>query len=189
MQKDALKAITKIPSQGKQLRRTKWGWFWLLSSSLRKLGVVTTTGFCLFPKLPTPCTSCLPRYLSGFENVNSTVQFNVGLFHGQGNESDSICVVMCLLVCFVLVNLIQDTIIWEPGNSVEKMPLLVWPIGSLWGIFVNNDWCRRAQVTLASASPEQVFLGHLKKSKLSKEREWNNWEAFLHGFTSITALW
>lgn len=58
--------------------------------------------------------------------MNSMIQFTVGLFSGQENETDIRCAVRCSVclfvwfcLCFVVVvviNLIQDTVVWEDGN-------------------------------------------------------------------------
>lgn len=73
-----------------------------------------------------------------------------------------------VLLCVCLFALFLST--WyktqSSGNQetqLRKCPYWSDPQVSLWGIFLNNDWFGRAQPTLASAIPEQLFLGHLKK--------------------------
>ena len=46
----------------------------------------------------------------------------------------------------------------EKGNlGWEKTSIRLF-LGSLWGIFLTNDWCGRAQLPLGRTSPQQLIL-------------------------------
>lgn len=43
-------------------------------------------------------------------------------------------------------NMSQARVISEGRTSIERLPLLDWPIENLWCIFMTNDWCGRVQL-------------------------------------------
>lgn len=51
-----------------------------------------------------------------------------------------------LVSCSCSVVSIQAGFIWKEETSTEELPLLDCTVGkSVWGIFLINDWCSRAQ--------------------------------------------
>lgn len=52
----------------------------------------------------------------------------------------------------VLVSLIQMSFL-EAGTSTEDLPPSDCPTTCLWGIFLLNDWCVRAQPTVGGVTP------------------------------------
>lgn len=49
------------------------------------------------------------------------------------------------------VTLSQTRAIWEERTSIEKMLSSNWPVGKPMGIFMNDNWCGRAQAAVGSA--------------------------------------
>lgn len=80
----------------------------------------------------------------------------------------------CLLGClgFFFFNFIRTRVIWEKGTC--------WPVGMSVEYSLINGWCGRAQPSVDSAAPGQVFLGCVW-SRLSKPRRANQWITLLNG--------
>lgn len=64
---------------------------------------------------------------------------------------------------FFFVTLSQTRAIWEERTSIEKIPSSNWPVGKPMGIFMNDNWCGRAQAAVGSAMPAQVVLRFIRK--------------------------
>lgn len=48
----------------------------------------------------------------------------------------------------------------EAGTCIEKLPPTYCPVGSLWYILLNDDWCGRAQLTVGWVGVPGCYKKH-----------------------------
>lgn len=58
---------------------------------------------------------------------------------------------------------------WEEGTSMEKMFPSVALDASLWGIFLINNWCGRAQPTVGVSAPQHLVLSWISHEEQASE--------------------
>lgn len=59
----------------------------------------------------------MPEYF-----LDPSFSLSVASAYGQAREFSQ-------FVGYIFVNLIQDSVVWEEGTSVKKMPPSDWPVG------------------------------------------------------------
>lgn len=81
-------------------------------------------------------------------------------------KAQGLCVALFWLVS---LSLSQTSIIWEEETPDEKFSPSYWPVTCVGaGIFLINDWCKRVQPTVGSATPRQVVLGGSRKQAVQR---------------------
>lgn len=90
--------------------------------------------------------------------------------HSQGTLScfflwGFFCLFVVVVVLFHFANLTHSGVILKVEPWLRKSPSLI-AYRQVWGgIFLINDWSRRAQVTENGATPGQVVLNGIKKKQ------------------------